>query len=249
MEPDQSEHEYRWNENLSLEFIDYGRYFVPYREEQIEIMVSLLPLADVPRRIIELCCGEGLLGEAILNANQNVYVIGFDGSREMLNHAEKRLARFGRRFKPIEFDLADKGWRVNDQPIHGVVSSLAIHHLHANEKGDLFEDIYRMLVPGGVFIIADIIDPVHLQSKALAATMYDQVVKKQVMAIDGNTKAYELFNREGWNIFHYLDPKDIDKPSPILDQLEWLVDAGFEKVDVFWLYAGHAVFGGWKPEC
>ena len=51
----------------------------------------------------------------------------------------------------------------------------------------------------------------------------------------------------GIGIIH-LDPEDIDKPSPLLTQLKWLEQAGFKAVDVFWMQAGHAIFGGWKPE-
>lgn|SRR5690606_2213941 len=40
---------------------------------------------------------------------------------------------------------------------------------------------------------------------------------------------------------------DVDKPSRILDQLKWLEEAGFQRVDVYWMYAGHAIFGGEKP--
>lgn len=237
-----------WDEKLSKQFIDYGRFFVPNREEQIEVLVHLLPLTDQSIHIVELCCGEGLLAERILKSNSYTNITGFDGSIEMLNHAAKRLKEFEDRFQPVLFDLAENGWREMNEPVHAVVSSLAIHHLDGSEKASLFKDVYKMLVPGGGFFIADIIDPVHPRSKDLAAKKYDQVVRRQSIALEGNTSAFEFFQREGWNIFHSLDPEDIDKPSPILTQLEWLVEAGFEKVDVFWLFAGHAIFGGWKPE-
>jgi tRNA (cmo5U34)-methyltransferase len=39
----------------------------------------------------------------------------------------------------------------------------------------------------------------------------------------------------------------VDKMSPLFDQLKWLEQAGFASVDVFWMRAGHAIFGGSKP--
>jgi hypothetical protein len=45
----------------------------------------------------------------------------------------------------------------------------------------------------------------------------------------------------------YLDPEDIDHPSPLLDQLNWLEQAGFIGIGVHFIKAGHAVFSGWKP--
>lgn len=53
---------------------------------------------------------------------------------------------------------------------------------------------------------------------------------------------YERFRRRQCNIFRYPDP--FDKPSPLYDQLAWLKAAGFAAVDVFWLGAGHAIYGG-----
>jgi hypothetical protein len=49
-------------------------------------------------------------------------------------------------------------------------------------------------------------------------------------------------------MYRYFDPDDIDKPSRLLDQLKWLEQAGFADVDVYWMLAGHAIFGGRKAE-
>jgi tRNA (cmo5U34)-methyltransferase len=47
-------------------------------------------------------------------------------------------------------------------------------------------------------------------------------------------------------MYRYPDVDGIDKPSHLLDQLKWLEQAGFAEVDVFWMQAGHALFGGRK---
>ncbi|MCJ7703784.1 MAG: class I SAM-dependent methyltransferase [Anaerolineales bacterium] len=237
----------RWDETLSQEFIDYGRYFIPEREDQIEIIIRLLPEVDVPATVLELCCGEGLLAEAILERTPHWRVIGYDGSPHMLQKASARLARFGMRFEARLFDLGEAAWRVMEDQPQAVVTSLAVHHLPGPEKAKLYADMQAVLAPGGAFLIADILDPAHPQAKKLAAEAYDQVVRVRSLALEGDTRAFDFFQREGWNIFRYLDPEDIDKPSPLYAQLKWLEQAGFEGIDVFWMQAGHAVFGGWKP--
>jgi len=63
----------------------------------------------------------------------------------------------------------------------------------------------------------------------------------------GNTGAFELFKREGWNTFWYLDPDDIDKPSLLFDQLKWLEAAGFVDVDVHWMLPGTLFSAGVSP--
>ena len=48
-------------------------------------------------------------------------------------------------------------------------------------------------------------------------------------------------------MYRYPDPSDtIDKPSTLFEQLTWLAQAGFAEVDVYWVQAGHALFGGRK---
>jgi tRNA (cmo5U34)-methyltransferase len=236
--------EERWGESSSQTFIDYGRYFVPERETQIGIICDLIPALDRPFKVLELCCGEGLLAGAILERYPNAAVYGYDGSPEMLQQAHKNLAGYGERFVTQHFDLFQDEWRALDWAPQAVVSSLALHHLDVRQKAILYQDIYQLLAPGGAFIIADIIEPVNAAGNAVAAKGWDTAVKQRAQAIDGHQEAFDYFVREGWNYYRHPDP--IDKPSSLLDQLKWFEQAGFVEVDVFWLQAGHAIFGGWK---
>jgi tRNA (cmo5U34)-methyltransferase len=234
-----------WSEDNSQEFMDYGRYFVPWREHQIEIISRLIPLTTEPFQVMELCCGEGLLAEAILERHSNCTLHGYDGSPAMLDQAFRRLARFERRFSARLFDLAADEWRRPSFAVQAVVSSLAIHHLDGRQKQRLYRDLAHLLAPGGALIIADIIEPASALSQALAAEEWDAAVRERALALDGDETAFEQFRRRQWNIYRYPDP--FDKPSPLADQLAWLRAAGFEGVDVYWLAAGHAVYGGQIP--
>lgn len=236
-----------WSEETSRLFIDYGRYFVPKRDQQIHNMVALLSHLDFPSSILELCCGEGLLAEVLLDRFPALTVHGLDGSVEMLQRARERLARFGSRFQSGHFDLASVEWRKPPFPVHAVISSLAIHHLTGPQKQVLFSDMYHVLLDDGVFIIADIVEHTTKAGANLAAEAWDEAVQQQSLELDGNPDAFAFFKREGWNTFWYLDPDDIDKPSPLFDQLKWLENAGFKDVDVHWMLAGHAIFSARKP--
>lgn len=239
-----TDQEERWGESASRAFIDYGRYFVPNRETQIQIITDLIPASETPFNVLELCCGEGLLAGAILEKYPNCTVYGFDGSAEMLQQAQKNLTKFGERFVTRHFDLFDEEWRRLDWQPRAVVSSLAIHHLDGRQKAALYRDIYGLLEPGGALLIADVIEPVNEVANAVAAEGWDSAVRERALAIDGHEEAYKYFVENGWNLYRHPDP--IDKPSALFDQLKWLEKAGFEEVDVFWLQAGHAIFGGWK---
>jgi trans-aconitate methyltransferase len=104
--------ENNWREKDSQTFIDYGRYFVPDRERQIQLISDLIPAWERPFIVLELACGEGLLAEVILSNHPQSEIHGFDGSPLMLERAQSRLARFGKRFRTQEFDLFSEEWRV-----------------------------------------------------------------------------------------------------------------------------------------
>src|SRR4051794_3926569 len=80
----ESKASWSWNEADSQNFIDHGRYFVPEREEQIETLCSLVPATAGSAHFAELCCGEGLLSEALLDRFPTATVHGYDGSPAML---------------------------------------------------------------------------------------------------------------------------------------------------------------------
>lgn len=236
-----------WNEQHSQLFIDYGRYFVPERELQYETICTLLdPPIGTPPHIIDLCCGQGLLAEMLLNRFPESIVHGFDGSPTMLQAAQERLAHYGERFQPMHFDLAATPWRTPPWQTYAVVSSLAIHHLDAHQKQQLFRDIHHLLIDQGMLVIADLIAPAHQRGITLAAQTWDSEVHQRALTIDGTTHSFEYFQHEHWNLYAHPDPEDIDKPSGLFEQLQWLAAAGFVAVDAYWMKAGHVIYGGSK---
>ncbi|HVT18376.1 MAG TPA: class I SAM-dependent methyltransferase [Thermoanaerobaculia bacterium] len=233
-----------WDESDSREFLDLGRFFVPEREEQIEAFCSLIPEPAGACHVVELCCGEGLLARALLERFPPATVHGYDGSEAMLARARGRLGEFGERFAARAFDLGDVSWRRFPWPVHAFVSSLAIHHLDGEGKRGLFRDLYGALAPGGVLLIADLVLPASAAAKELAARSWDEAVRRRSLELAGHLGPYETFRRERWNFYADPEPDPADRPSSLLDQLRWLEEAGFSGVDVFWMKAGHALFGG-----
>ena len=213
----------------------------------MRLIAALLSHLEGPCVILELCCGEGLLAEVLLDSFPTFTVHGLDGSVEMPQRARERLIRFENRFQCRIFHLASVDWRRPEFPVHAVVSSMAVHHLTGPQKQELFLDVHQMQADGGLLVIADIVQHPTEAAKRVAAETWDKVVQKRSLELDGNADAYEFFEGEGWNTFWYLDPEDIDKPSPLFDQLKWLENAGFVDVDLHWMLAGHAVFSARKP--
>lgn len=235
---------WHWNEEDSQAFLDYGCFFVPQRPYQIRTICNLIPPMDEPFTVVELACGEGLLAQAILDRFGQARVLGLDGSPPMLQRAAATLEQFGTRFQTQQFELAADDWRTAIRDAHAVVSSLTIHHLDAGGKQQLFRDVYEMLTPGGVFVIADIVQPATERGVALAAQAWDDAVRQRSQELGDDGHAFAYFQQSHWNYYRYPDPGD--KPSPLWDQLRWLAQAGFVAIDVAWMQAGHAIFGGAK---
>lgn len=233
-----------WQEQDSDEFIELGEYFVPEREVQMDVITSVIAQPQEPAEILDLCCGQGRLSEALLKAFPATTVVGLDLSTAMLDTARSELSGYGSRFRTERFDLSERDWRTRAQAPAAVVSSLAVHHLDGPGKRELFRDLHTMLRPGGTLVIADLVQPVGERGLELARWMWDESVREQGLAGTGGLRPYERFHELEWSCYQY--PDELDKPSPVLDQLNWLRDAGFTEVDLYWMKAGHAIFGGVK---
>ncbi len=232
-----------WDETSSRDFIDLGRFFVPEREEQIAAVLDLIPDPG-DGLLVDLCCGEGLLSRALLEHFPQARVLAMDLSPAMLAQARVTCASASDRFATRPFDLADRSWRTFSEPVRAFVSSLAIHHLDGDGKRQLYRDLAAALAPGGALVIADLVLPATPAAPARAAKAWDDAVRRRSLELSGGLGPYEKFREMQWNLWAETEPDPIDKPSTLLDQLRWLEEAGLTGVDVCWMKAGHAVFGG-----
>ena len=236
-----------WNENDSKLFIELGETFTPRREEVERTFLQLIN-ADKNEcfTVLELGCGSGWLSAAILKNFPNAKVILLDGSETMLSYAAEQLKEYKNRTVYKTFQLEDENFldMIKDD-VKFVVSSLLIHRLFANDKQTLFKNVYQKIIPHGGFLIFDLIEPVTEVQRKYLQQEFDDIVKKQSQNSDGNLFAYDYFIKRGWNYFAYLDDPN-DKPSPLFEQLKWFEKVGFNGVDVFWCFSGHAIYGGYK---
>jgi tRNA (cmo5U34)-methyltransferase len=232
-----------WSEDDSAQFLAAAAYFVPERLVQHHLIADLIPPAVRGMTIIELCCGDGALAATLLQRFPSSTLWAYDGSARMRQHARHRLAPFGARAQVSDFDLGAEAWRRVAPPAHAIVSSLCIHHLNHEAKKQLFADLLRLLLPGGILVVADIIQPTTVHATAMAAHQWDEAVRAQTAA-HGKPERFDQFETGQWNVFRFPDPGD--RPATVWDQLQWLAEAGFVAVDVYWMQAGHAIFGGQK---
>ena len=227
-------------------FLKYSDIVGVGRDEQTNAVLSLIPAKRSEAfTIVDLGCGDGFLAEKILKKFPKSKVIGIDVSDLMLKEAEKRLSGFRSRIELRKFDLRSKRWlSAAPKKVRCFVSSLAIHHLSAEEKKRLFRNLYKRLDKRGALLIVDLVKPVSNDVRKYFGELWNEMAKKQLKK-SGKSITFDKLKSLEWN--YYFNPDEgYDKPSGLFEQLKWLEEAGFKKVDCFWMKAGHAVFGGYK---
>jgi tRNA (cmo5U34)-methyltransferase len=236
----------QWSEADSLRFIQQGQIYTPARDEIQATVLDLIPAErDETFLAVELGIGGGWLSEAVLERFSGSQVVGLDGSPTMLETSGQRLEQYRGRLDLRPFALEDRGWRTSFGPqVRCFVSSLVIHHLSAADKQVLYGDLLAQLEDGGAVLIADLIAPASEPERRYLAAAWDAEVRRQSLAFTGALEVYQEFVESEWNWFTYPDP--FDMPSTIPEHLDWLSQAGFVGVNVFWERAGHAVYGGYK---
>ncbi|HTD23086.1 MAG TPA: methyltransferase domain-containing protein [Terriglobales bacterium] len=235
----------QWDNDATDVFVTYGEAFVPYRQEQYKTICGLLPESH-PYRVVELCCGEGKLCRVLLEGLPQATLQACDGSEVMLQKARANLAEFGNRFQADLFDVHNHNWRKFSPPVNAFVSSLALHHLTLEEKPGFYRDLYDSLAPGGIFVNADLVWPLSAEGRSVAADAWDRWVKHFSEESNDGGAAYRAFVTTRWNLFRHPEENEGDHPLPITQECDLLAKAGFSQVDSYWMYAGHAIFGGRK---
>jgi trans-aconitate methyltransferase len=139
-------------------------HYILRRKERFELMVWLV--ADTQENtalVLDIGCGTGSLMQLILERFPEAEVCGIDFDPTLLVLAKKRLARFGERVRIIECDLRDKSWvELVPNPVNAVVSATALHWLSPQQLINLYEQLGKILCPGGIFLNAD-----HVRSNIL----------------------------------------------------------------------------------
>lgn len=110
--------------------------------------------------ILELGVGTGETARRVLAIHRDAQLVGIDESEAMLAasglDADLRVSRLEDPLPEGQFDL--------------VVSCLAVHHLDAAGKRDLFRRVAAVLRPGGRFVLADVVVPEREDDAATPTT-------------------------------------------------------------------------------
>jgi tRNA (cmo5U34)-methyltransferase len=188
---------------------------IPHRTEGEAVLLDYIP--KTAQRMLDLGTGDGRLMALLKIDRSHATGVALDFSPIML---EKVRVRF-QDDKSIEIighnlddPLPDLG------KFDAIVSSFAIHHVTDDRKRSLYEEIFNLLAPGGVFANLE-----HVASP-------NQKIHIQFLTKIGYTLETE-------------DPSN--KLLDVETQLSYLREIGFADVDCYWKWLELALLIGAKP--
>lgn len=219
-------------DRLASEYDELKLRVIPgYR--QVQDLALRYASAHPVQRVLELGCGTGEWASAFVKHHPEADYVAVEFSRNMRELAATRLAAHGTRLQLLDQDLSAS---LPEGPFDLVVSFFAIHHVENKKR--LINDVFTSLVPGGVFIYADITiapDPGLEQS-----------------FLDGWVAFMRGAGLDPERIPHVLaDHREHDIAESASTQLSYLRAAGFAPAEVIRSWEKFAVFYATKrgPTC
>lgn len=176
--------------------------------------------------VLDLGAGTGLLSAMILERRPEARITCFDGSEGMLAEARTRFSgddRVSYVQGDLRTDELGTDWDL-------IVSALAIHHLEDEDKAALYARIRAALVPGGLFVNAEMV----AGDSPEATERYGGHWLADVCA--AGVPPEEIAKAQSRMTF--------DRYASVGDQLSWLRQAGFSDVDCSYKRWHFAVISG-----
>ncbi len=230
------------NPSVVDNFLTKTREARPFGPEQLDILLRLISNSQLNvNNFIDLGCGDGLLANTILDKYTNANGLLLDYSPSMIDEAKNRMKAFQNQ-KIVQSDLSNSDWQnnVNDKP-EVVVSGYAIHHLKNGRKYELFEEIFNILKPGGIFINMEHVASASNFGNSLFNELVVDLLHKKAEEEGKKQSKVDLMSE-------YLNrPDQIENILlPVTTQCEWLKEIGFMDVDCYFKCFESAIYAGIK---
>ncbi len=229
---------------LTAAYLSGVRAAIPGADLQLALLRMIcLAWFPAPAHLLDLGCGDGILGRLLLDAFPQAQAVFVDFSEPMLAAAREKLGA-NPRAVVVNADYAAPDWLDRVQahvPFEIIVSGFSIHHQPDERKKSLYAEIHTLLSPGGVFLNLE-----HVASATPAGEqLFDQLFIDQLY--DFQRRAGKETTREiVAENYHHRPDKIENILAPVNEQCRWLTEIGFRDVDCFFKIFELALFGGRK---
>ena len=155
--------ELRGFEGSFSEVYDYYKYITPNRlaiiDRIAEIIFSESAVLSGNITVLDIGCGFGNLSKSILEKSINVNIIAIEDKGFMLRQAKKQLIEWVNKdaLSFMQKDFLEGVKTIESGSISFVVSSNVIHNLHKEYRSNIYNEVYRILRPDGLFLNGDLI--------------------------------------------------------------------------------------------
>ena len=235
----------KWqSKELADAFLKGVRGAIPGADLQLAVIHKIVQRWQPhPRSILDLGCGDGILGRSLTGTFPDAQVVFTDFSEPMLDAARRKVGNNPNTIV-VNSDFSLSSWQVqvNDHaPFDVIISGFAIHHQPDSRKKELYNEIFDLLSANGLFLNLE-----HVASASKAGEhLFDDFFIDHLHAF--NCLSGRRNSREDVSSTYYNRP---DKEENILTsvdiQCEWLRQIGFRDVDCFFKVFELALFGGRK---
>ncbi len=203
--------------NASIDYYDdWMKKALPNYDDIFGSAQKLIPFdPTLPINVLDLGAGTGLFSKHVLEKYPHARFVLYDLADKMLNVAKER---FQSRLSQFEFAVGDYRTLQVTHDFDLVISSLSIHHLTDAEKQALFRSIYGVLRKPGLFLN---IDQIRGETAYLRDLYWNYWLTQVHQRESSETRIQESIDRR----------VTYDQDALLIDQLQWLADAGFVNVD------------------
>ena len=227
---------------LTQNFLEEARRAIPAADLQFAVIDRIVRgWCQRPKRILDLGCGDGIMGRYLLNAYPNAHGLFIDNSDPMLEAARTSLKETPN-VTVCNGDLSLPDWTTiaeEHAPFDIVISGFAIHHLTNARKQQLYGEIFALLDAQGLFLNLE-----HVSSATPSGTdLFDAFLIDHLHQFQQLSDPY--VSRETTAAGYTNRPDRHDNIlAPVEEQCRWLRRIGFTDVDCFFKAFELAIFGG-----
>jgi ubiquinone/menaquinone biosynthesis C-methylase UbiE len=183
--------------------------------------------------LIDVACGPGVVTAAI--APGAASVVAFDATEQMLEKARARCSKAG--LGNVEFRCGDaQNLPFEEARFDGAVTRLAIHHFDAPRRA--LNEMFRVLRPGGVAVIVDIVsseDPAESELHNAIERLRDPSHVRMLPASELDNRladaGFQVFGRATWDMDREFEEwaaivDDPARTAPVRTVVRALAEAG-----------------------